>query len=165
MDLFVLRHGEAGKTMSPSMKEFERPLTEPGRKEIEAIAESLKDWELDFDKILTSPLRRAEQTATIITKNLKIQDHMENCNELKPEGSRLELYKRLSKMDQQSSVLVVGHEPYLSIMIGDIISGNASSHIDLKKGGMARIRIDTFSPRVSGELRWLLTPKQIKKIK
>ena len=164
MDLFVLRHGEAGKTVSPSMKEFERPLTESGRKEIEAIAESLKYWELDFDRILTSPLRRAEQTASIIAKTLKIQKLLENCDELKPEGSRLELYKRLSKMDQQSSVLVVGHEPYLSIMIGDIIAGN-TSHIDLKKGGMARIRIGTFSPRVSGELRWLLTPKQIRKIK
>ncbi len=150
--------------MSPSMKEFERPLTESGRKEIEAIAESLKDWELDFDRILTSPLRRAEQTASIIAKTLKIQKLLENCDELKPEGSRLELYKRLSKMDQQSSVLVVGHEPYLSIMIGDLIAGN-TGHIDLKKGGMARIRIGTFSPRVSGELRWLLTPKQIRKIK
>lgn len=164
MDLFILRHGEAGKTLSPSMKEFERPLTESGRKEIEAIAESLKDWELDIDRILTSPLRRAEQTASIIAKTLKIQKLLENCDELKPEGSRLELYKRLSKMDQQSSVLVVGHEPYLSIMIGDIIAGN-TSHIDLKKGGMARIRIGTFSPRVSGELRWLLTPRQIRKIK
>ena len=147
------------------MKEFERPLTQPGRKEIEAIAESLKGWELDFDRILTSPLRRAEETASIIARALNNQDLLEKCNELKPEGSRLELYKRLSKMDQQSSVLVVGHEPYLSIMIGDIISGNASSHIDLKKGGIARIRIVTFSPRVSGELRWLLTPKQIRKIK
>ncbi len=165
MDIFVLRHGEAGKALSPPMKEFERPLTQLGRKEVEAIAESLEEWDLKFDRILTSPLKRAKETASIIAKMLKLQDRLEDCNELKPEGSRSELYKRLSRIKQQSSILLVGHEPYLSMMIGDIVAGNSNSHIDLKKGGLVKIRISTFSPKVSGELKWLLTPKQIRKIK
>ena len=151
--------------MSPSMKEFERPLTQLGRKEIEEIAESLKDWDLKFDRIITSPLKRSKETASIVAKILKIQDRLEDYDELKPEGSRSELYKRLSKIKQQSSILVVGHEPYLSMMIGEIVAGNPNSHINLKKGGIAKIRIRTFSPKVSGELRWLLTPRQVRKAK
>ena len=147
------------------MKEFERPLTQLGRKEIEEIAESLKDWDLKFDRIITSPLKRSKETASIVGKSLKIQDRLEDYDELKPEGSRSELYKRLSKIKQQSSILVVGHEPYLSMMIGEIVAGNPNSHINLKKGGIAKIRIRTFSPKVSGELRWLLTPRQVRKAK
>jgi phosphohistidine phosphatase len=60
--------------------------------------------------------------------------------------------------------MVVGHEPYLTILIGDIISGNPNSHISLKKGGLAKISIEVFLPRISGELKWLLTPRQVTKI-
>jgi phosphohistidine phosphatase len=165
VDIFILRHGEAGKPFTLSMKEFERPLTQVGKKEVQLIAESLEDWAPKFDRILTSPLARAKETASMIAKTLKIQSRLEDCNELKPEGNRTELYKILSKMKHQTSILLVGHEPYLSMMIGDIVAGNPSSHIDLKKCGIAKIRISNFSPRVSGELKWLLTPKQIRKIR
>ncbi len=165
MELFILRHGEAGKALPPSPKEFQRPLTEAGRKRIEDVGESLKEWNINFDKILTSPLRRAKETAETVAKVLGIEDRLVDSNDLKPEGNRLELYKALSKMKVQDSVLIVGHEPYLSILIGDIIAANPNSHISLKKGGIAKIEIETFSPRISGELRWLLTPRQIRKIK
>jgi phosphohistidine phosphatase len=164
MDLYVLRHGEAGKSVPVSSKDFERKLTESGRKRIESIGKSLKERKIDFDSILTSPLPRAKETASIVAKVLGFEERLEECNELKPEGNRLELYKKLAKMKSQSSVLVVGHEPYLTILIGDIISGNPNSHISLKKGGLAKISIEAFLPRISGELKWLLTPKQVTKI-
>jgi phosphohistidine phosphatase len=48
---------------------------------------------------------------------------MENWDELKPEGNRKELYRKLSqKFKQDSSILIVGHEPYLSTLISEVIS-------------------------------------------
>jgi len=44
-------------------------------------------------------------------------------------------------------------------MIGEMISGNGNSHVALKKGGLAKIRVTSFVPKASGELRWLLTPE------
>lgn len=164
MDLYILRHGEAGHSLPPSAKEFQRPLTEVGKKRIESVGESLKDWDINFDRILASPLRRAKETAMIVAKVLDVQDKLEDFDELKPEGDRMELYKELSKMKRQDIVLLVGHEPYLSTLIGDIVAGNPNTRISLKKGGMDKILIETFSPKVSGELKWLLTPKQIRRI-
>ncbi len=164
MDLYVLRHGEAGKSAPLSSKDLERKLTQSGRERIESIGESLKDWEINFDKILTSPLPRAQETASTMAKVLGIENRLEECDELKPEGNRLDLYKKLAKMKRESTVMIVGHEPYLSTLMGDIISGNPNSHISLKKGGLAKIRIEVFLPRISGELRWLLTPRQITKM-
>jgi phosphohistidine phosphatase len=165
LELFVLRHGEAGKALPPSPKELQRPLTEAGREEIESIGKSLKSWGLNFDIVLTSPLRRAKETAETVAKVLEIEDRLEESDDLKPEGNRLQLFNKLSKMKSQASVLIVGHEPYLSVLIGDIIAGNPNSHISLKKGGMAKIEIDTFSPKILGELKWLLTARQIRKIR
>jgi phosphohistidine phosphatase len=164
VDLYVLRHGEAGKSVPLSSKDFERKLTEAGSKRIESIGESLKEWKIVFDQVLTSPLPRAHETASIVAKVLGIEERLEKCDELKPEGNRLDLYKKLAKMKRQSSVMIVGHEPYLTMLIGEIISGNPDSNISLKKGGLAKIEIEVFLPRISGELRWLLTPRQITKI-
>ena len=116
-----------------------------------------------FDKIAASPLKRTYETAAIVAKTLKILDHLEEWDELKPEGDRSELYRRLSKV-KGSDILLVGHEPYLSTMIGEIVSGNGGSHISLKKAGLAKLRITSLVPKTSGELRWLLTPKQIRKM-
>ena len=63
MELFVLRHGEAGKRSASGSKDFARPLTVTGQKEVADIAASLKDLGIKFDLIITSPLKRAHQTA------------------------------------------------------------------------------------------------------
>src|SRR5919197_3008107 len=162
MDIFILRHGEAGKKVATGAKDSERPLTVAGQKEVADIANSLKDLEIKFDLIISSPLKRAHQTAAIVAKIFKKEKKMEDWNELKPEGNRQELYRKLSsptQFKQYSSVLVVGYEPYLTDMISDIISdGNGDGHIVVKKAGLARIGTTSFTPpNLHGELKWLLT--------
>jgi hypothetical protein len=50
-------------------------------------------------------------------------------------------------------------------MINDIISNNKNSiNIILKKAGLSRIKITSTVPTLKGELRWLLTPRILKKI-
>ena len=160
MDLFILRHGEAGQRASAGRGDFQRSLTTAGQKEVSDIAKSLKELGTKFDVVITSPLKRAHQTAAIVAKTLKIEKKMQDWDELSPEGNRIDLYNKLSHLKQQALVLVVGHEPYLSKMVSEIIfDGNDGGRIDLKKAGFARIRIISSTPKFQGELRWLLTPK------
>lgn len=162
MDLFILRHGEAGKKLATGNRDFERSLTVAGQKEVAHIAKSLKDMGIKFDFILTSPLKRAHQTAAIVSKIFKNEKKMEDWDELKPEGNRPELYRKLTQFKQQSSVLIVGHEPYLSDMISEIIFDGKGKHVVLKKAGLAKIGIISASPKLHGELKWLLTPRHMK---
>jgi len=111
-----------------------------------------------------SPLKRALQTAEIVAKALDLKKALEVWDELKPEGDRKVLYKRLSKMKRDSSVLIVGHEPYLTTAIGELITGGHEAAIVLKKAGLAKIEISIFSPVPKAELRWLLTPRLAKKV-
>jgi phosphohistidine phosphatase len=159
MDLFILRHGEAGNRMTVVEEDSERSLTPEGQIEMQKIARSLKVMELQANRVITSPLRRARETAEITAKILKIPI-LEEWDELKPNGSKPALYRKLARIEQNSGLILVGHEPYLSSMIGEII-GTTGARLILKKGGLGKIRITSFTPQVSGELRWLLTPKII----
>ncbi len=168
MDLFILRHGYAGNQLSDSMKDNKRQLTVSGKKEVVEIAKSLKKLGVKFNVIFSSPLTRAFQTAKIIAEEYKLTEQIEQSEELKPNGSKNSLYNKLSKLNIDSVILIVGHEPYLSSMINDIISNdnhnNNNNNIILKKAGLSRIKITSTVPKFKGELRWLLTPRILKKI-
>ena len=157
-----MRHGEAGRS-SPSPGDSKRSLTTEGKQEIMDLSNGLKSLEIKLDCIFSSPLLRAKQTAEIVAKSLKFKGKIEEIDALKPEGSRLEFYSILSRLKQDSVVLVVGHEPYLSEMISEAIS-QSGCRINLKKSGLARMRILSTLPKIKGELRWLLTPKHLKKM-
>ena len=165
MDLYVLRHGEAGKRLPAGGKDSERALTVTGAEEVEQVAQGLSRLGVRLDLVATSPLKRSLQTAQIVAKTLKIKKgKVEQWSQLKPEGSRLELYRKLGQFKPESSVLLVGHEPFLSNMVADMIFGNSSSGISLKKAGMAKIGLTSVHPKAKGELRWLLTPKHFRKM-
>ncbi len=168
MDLYLLRHGDAGKGMAVAAggNSGDVPLTIVGREEIAIIARSVKDLNLKFSAIITSPLKRAVQTAKIIAKVLAMEKRISIWNELVPEGNRSKLYIILNQYTRESSVLMIGHEPYLSNMMYDMIFQknrvNQLGRINLKKAGLAKIRIISLTPNISGELRWLLTPRILK---
>ena len=171
MELFILRHGETSKRLSRSGG-LDRPLTYTGTNDIKNIADSIKKLRIKIDLIVTSPLSSCKQTGEIINDLFNKRIPIIICNHLKPEGELLDFYNKISKYKDTSSILIVGHEPYLSSMINDIISKNDAdrnynknnNNIILKKAGLSRIKITSTVPKLKGELRWLLTPRILKKI-
>ena len=171
MELFILRHGETSKRLSRSGG-LDRSLTYTGTAEIKSIANSIKKLRIKIDLIVTSPLSSCKQTGEIINDLFNKKIPLIICNDLKPEGKLLDFYNKISKYKGTSSILIVGHEPYLSSMINDIISNSDAdrnynknyNNIILKKAGLSRIKIISTVPKLKGELRWLLTPRILKKL-
>jgi phosphohistidine phosphatase len=128
------------------------------------IARAISRLKIRPDHIISSPLKRSRETATIVAKALKERDKVEIWDELKPEGSKQELFKRLSKLKPESVVLCIGHEPYLTHAMNEVMGHQGQPKIVLRKSGLARISIKSFSPKVEGELRWLLTPRLLKRM-
>ena len=169
-----MRHGYAGNRLPDPREDTKRELTVSGKKEVVEIAKSLKKLGVKFNVIFSSPFTRAFQTAQIIAEEYELTEQIEQSEELKPDGSKGSLYNKLSKLSLDSVILIVGHEPYLSSMINDIISNNDTdrnynknhnnNNIILKKAGLSRIKITSTVPKFKGELRWLLTPRILKKI-
>jgi phosphohistidine phosphatase len=167
LELYLLRHGEAGTRFPMATRDAERSLTAAGKEEIEEVGEAMAELGLKFDVVATSPLRRAKDTALLVSRALKRKGEVEEWQELSPEGSRDALYHRLGRLRSTAAVLCVGHEPYLTSAINDIAgrgSERGAIRIVLKKAGLARVTVTGFSPKINGELRWLLTPKQIRRM-
>jgi phosphohistidine phosphatase len=165
VELYILRHGEAGKRIPSGSRDSERPLTVAGLEEVEEVASALDRLGVRLDFVATSPLRRARQTADAVAKVLEVKKgSVEEWGELKPEGRRTDLYRKLSQFKPESSVLVVGHEPYLSTMVSEIVFDSGNGRIVMKKAGLAKITVASFQPKIKGELRWLLTPKHFKRV-
>ena len=162
MDLYIVRHGEAGNSQGDAKKDEERSLTSEGRKEVEAIASSIANLGLQFDEIASSPLPRAKETAQIIAKRQKKAKLM-FWDELRPEGDQRAMLSRLAKIGHEAEVLVVGHEPYLTGVVEGLMGAKPGTML-LKKAGLVRVRVTSFTPAARGELRWLLSPKVLKAV-
>ncbi len=165
MELFILRHGEAGQRSSLK-SDRTRPLTSAGKVEVFEVAKALKIMGLKFDLIVTSPLKRAYDTAVIVSDIFKIGNTVQVWKELAPEGRRSEVYRKISQLKEESVVLIVGHQPLLGEMANDMIHKGKSSpcNLLLKKAGIVRIRLLTKSNVPRGELRWLISPRILKNI-
>ena len=166
MELYILRHGEAGKRLAAGSKDSQRALTVAGEQEVKEVAAGLGGLGIKPDFVASSPLARARQTAEITVKKLKVKkNNFELWDELKPEGSRDALYAKLARFKADDSVMIVGHEPYLSSLVRDLaFDGQGNARIALKKAGLARVAVTAFRPKPKGELRWLLTPRHLKRI-
>jgi phosphohistidine phosphatase len=163
LDLYLLRHGEAGKSLAAAATDSKRSLTEDGRKEVKRVAASLGVLGIHFDRIVSSPLSRAAETANLVAATTNPRVRVELWDELKPEGDPKRLWARLAGLGRESTVLIVGHEPYLSSLIAGIIDAK-SARLVLKKAGLARVNVAVLGPDIKGELRWLLSPRIMKRI-
>jgi phosphohistidine phosphatase len=164
MNLYLLRHGIAvDRDPIGFPDDASRPLTLKGEERIRMICSALKSLELVFDGILSSPYRRASQTAEIVAGVLGARKRLEFRDELTPDGDPKALLRYISRLrPARENVLLVGHEPNLSGLISVLISGGPGSAIGLKKGGLAKLEIETELRHARcATLSWLMTPKQL----
>jgi phosphohistidine phosphatase len=159
MDLFILRHGKAEQSSDRS--DGKRALTADGKGEMRKIGKWMHQKKFRFDVIATSPLTRAYETAEIVARSLGQKERLAVWEELGPGGDLDTLSYRASRYGEDAAILLIGHEPMLSMLISRIISGYDTGSLILAKGGLAKIRNFSFDKRPYGELQWLLTPVQM----
>ncbi len=164
MNLFILRHGIAVERDPKSFPDdSKRPLTLKGEDRIRLVCDAIQGLDVTFDQILFSPFLRARQTADIIASGLNLRNILSFRDELKPGGDFKAIVRQINLLrPAPENVLLVGHEPDLSHLISQLISGHGEAFIDLKKGGFAKLEItERLRPARCATLNWLLTPKQM----
>jgi phosphohistidine phosphatase len=164
MDIFLLRHGVAVERGTPGYNhDADRPLTDEGERKLRDIVQAMRRLGLEFDLILSSPYTRARQTAEIAADGLKLRKKLEFSETLIPEGGTEELIELLKRRrPKPDSVLLVGHEPYLSELISLLVAGERGFPVVMKKGGLAKLEVDSLAPGRCAMLAWLLTPGQMR---
>ncbi|WP_169973184.1 phosphohistidine phosphatase SixA [Tautonia rosea] len=160
--LFVLRHGIAVAHGTPGYEDDERPLTPKGRTRLKEQLRGLKVLEVIPDRILSSPLPRARETAEIVARGLGIEDRLELVPELRPHASSSSIRRWLDVIPGDS-VMIVGHNPAFSELISVLPLGPGTPFIaELKKGGLASFQVD---PNGRYTLEWLMTPRVLRRLR
>ncbi len=152
MDLYLLRHAEAGE----APRDEDRELTEHGHKQARAVASGIAALAPRLDALLCSPLPRAIQTANPVATALRLS--IEQVEALASGQTAGEVLDDLSRRGS-NRVLLVGHEPQLSQLALHLTGGR----VHMRKAMLAQITVLTFEPPY-GDLEWLLSWRHLQRI-
>jgi phosphohistidine phosphatase len=152
MRLYFFRHGLAQPHDEAGLIDHQRKLTEAGIARVTRAARAMRVLGLKPERLYSSPLIRARQTADIIGQTLGIAVQVRA--EVGPGFDGGAAGALVRDLGQEDEVIFVGHEPDFSQTIQEL----TGACVELKKGGMARIDIDTYHP-LRGKLIWLIAPK------
>jgi phosphohistidine phosphatase len=151
MNIYFLRHGDASS--DDNYSDSERPLTELGVEQANLIGAFLKQKNTNIDMILSSPLTRAKETASIVQDKTGVKK-ADTSDFLLNGTNQKELFEYLNKLNV-SSVLLVGHIPHLENTISLIVTGKRENNIEMKKCSLALVKSDGPVGSGSGELNHL----------
>jgi phosphohistidine phosphatase len=167
MELYLLRHAIAVVRGTEGFRrDSDRPLTDKGSSKLRRVVRGMNVLGLSFDLILTSPYLRARQTAEIVATAMDAEAKLERSPNLAPDGDPRALIAQIvSRSAASPSVLVVGHEPYLSQLISVLISGDEHTAVTMKKAGLCKLVAQTLRYGRCASLEWLFAPAQLERIR
>ena len=159
MILYFLRHASAGEHFVNPKKDEKRALDKEGIEQCGYIGRALAALDVQVDTIISSPLKRCTQTASLVGNELGYEGKLQLDTGLRPEAGLADFRRLLEKYAKQEAIMVVGHNPNLSQFLGAMISDSGcEASLELKKGAVARVEMR----RTSGTLQWCVTPKVLR---
>jgi len=160
MKIYLMRHGIACEPDGPGVEvDSQRPLTAKGRDKISKIAHTLKKLDIKPDLILSSPYVRAEQTATILAKEFDLRKNLKFSDLLVPTGKAEAIISQIVENYKVEELVIVGHEPCLSLLVSALTVFSLDLSIHIKKGGVCCLSADALRIERRATIEWLLTPK------
>ncbi|PKM91913.1 MAG: phosphohistidine phosphatase SixA, partial [Euryarchaeota archaeon HGW-Euryarchaeota-1] len=108
MEIYIVRHGDALEGEPDELRE----LSEKGKKQAKKVGKILKNLDAEISEIFSSPLKRAIQTAEIITEGINFNGEIKITELLYPSSNPDEILNELMVM-KKDKILLVGHQPFL----------------------------------------------------
>lgn len=165
MELLIVRHAvacERDRHRWPN--DGARPLSPAGIKRARKVACGLKEFSAAPDRLLTSPLVRARQTAQILT-DVAGWPQAEEAAELAPGQPALAVLSLLGR-DRSKRVAVVGHQPGLGALLRVcLLEGGGALTVEMKKNAVACLSFKGSPRSGSAALKWLATPRLLRKVR
>ena len=153
LQLWFLRHGEAEP--HDARPDVDRRLTPRGAEQSRSAGQALAALGLEFQIVATSPKVRALDTARLACEALRIEPVVHE-----PLAEGFDVDDALALADAAGDarrILLVGHNPDLE----DVVRGLTGGTTDLKKGGVAGVRMRARE----GELIAVLRPRELARIR
>jgi phosphohistidine phosphatase len=159
MIVYFLRHANAGEKRLNPVQDEKRPLDKEGIEQCGYVGRFLNSLDAHVDLILSSPLKRATQTAAMVGNEIDYQQRIEPTPALHPNSDYESFRQLLRKVSGLEAVMAVGHNPNMSKFISLMVTGGLSERaIEMKKGSVARLEMGSKR----SVLNWIVTPRLIK---
>jgi phosphohistidine phosphatase len=162
MELLIIRHAIAFERDRDRWPDDDaRPLSPSGVRRSRKAAAGLKELCKVPNRLLTSPLIRARETAKTLTE-VAGWPRAEIAPELKPGEGAAAVLTLLAK-DKAKRIAIVGHEPDLSVLIGAcLLKGNNAFKVEMKKNAVACLSFRGRARAGTAALEWLATPRMLR---
>ena len=160
MNLFILRHASAGTRRANPLLDTRRSLDKDGKRHCLQLSLILNALNIQFDLIVSSPLKRCLQTASLIGTETGYEAQILHSNALAPAATLKDFENLLSECSKVENLLLVGHNPNLTQFLGALLVPNvaAPASVRLRKGSIARLVIN----RGPATLQALLDPRIVR---
>src|SRR5579864_152986 len=155
MLLYFLRHASAGKSMMNPRKDERRPLDEEGMLQARYVGRLLANLDVQVDQIISSPLKRARQTASLVANELAFETAIQVDEALRPEAEFQQFQAMVARYGKYDAIMVVGHNPSFTEFLSKTIVRTGAAQVEFKKGAVAKVEMHGRT----GILHWLITPK------
>jgi phosphohistidine phosphatase len=156
MQIYLLRHGIA-EEQRPGHPDAERALTSEGRDKLRRVLKRARAAGAGPSLILSSPYRRAIETADVAVEVLGYAGKVVRTRALTPDASPFDVWEELRTHKDEPAILLASHEPLMSSLAAFLMD-SPSMHVDMKKAALVRVDCDRFGPEPRGILKWMLTP-------
>lgn len=165
MNLYILRHASAGVRRANPLLDVKRPLDKEGKQHCLQLAHVLNALKINFDQVISSPLKRALQTAQLVATETGYEAKVLHSEALAPAAEYADFLHLLDEHGDAENLLVVGHSPNLHLFLGALMA-HAKAHetrgslpqVRLRKGSLARLTLT----RGSASLHSLIEPRLVR---
>jgi phosphohistidine phosphatase len=157
MEIYILRHGIADDPKH-GQPDSERALTDEGRDKLRRVLKRARAAGVTPSAILSSPYRRAVETADVAAKELDFAGNVQHTRALIPEAAPSEIWHELRALKDEPAVLLASHEPFTGRLTAYLL-GSPALQVDVKKGALIRIDCERVGTEPHGVLKWMLTPR------
>lgn len=159
MQVYLLRHGisEEGRA---GLSDADRALTSDGRRKLRQVLHAAAQADLKPGLILSSPLKRALQSAEIAKEVLSFRSDILRTRALLPGSSPEQVWDEIRVHRDEESLMLIGHNPLFDNLAGYLL-GQPELQVDFKKGAILRLDVESFSGHPRGILRWYLISKLV----
>ena len=153
MQIYLLRHGIADNSTPDS----ERALTAEGREKLRRVLACARAAGVTPSLILSSPYRRAMETAEVAAEVLGYQGKVMKTQALLPEASPYDTWEEIRKRPGEHAILLASHQPLMSSLVAFLLASPALV-VDMKKAALVRVDCERIGLEPKGVLKWMLTP-------
>ena len=157
MQVYLLRHG-ISEEERVGLSDADRALTSEGRRKLRQTLQAAARADVKPTLILSSPLKRAMQTAEIAKEVLICKNGIVSTRALLPGSTSDQVWEEIRDNKNEPSVVLVGHNPLFASLAGYLL-GQPELQVDFKKGAILRLDMEGFSSQPKGILHWYLTSK------